>query len=167
MESSANYITTSTIVSSYAGSSFPLNTFSNFAAYVALFDQYRFKKLEVWISPTCSQATPGAPEQGTWVSCTDLDNATPPASYGAVAAGQGSLQTSVLAGHYHKWTPAIAASVYGGAFGAYGSLTNTWVDCASAGVDQYGVKSAFSVSTTAIAFKIIVRALVEFRGITF
>ncbi len=165
-EYSGAFQTTSTVAQVYKGFTFSLSNLSNSSSYTALFDQYRILECECWISPTCSMATPGAPEGGTWLSAIDLDNASTPASYAAVQGASGVMQTSVLCGHYHRWVPCVATNVYAGAFGAYGSVAQPWLDCASTGVEQYGVKAAFSATTTAIAFTIMVRATIQFRGVS-
>lgn len=145
---------------------FALSNLAGFNRYTDLFDQYRVVGAEIWINPSASQSTPGAPEIGTWVSCVDLDDALAPSNYAACSMAQGALQTSVLAAHYHSWVPAVDLALYAGAFTNYGNVQNQWIDCSSSGVYQYGVKYAVSATSTAITFNFILRARVEFRGIS-
>lgn len=165
LDINGGFATTSTVTNTYRGYTLSLSNCANYATYTALFDQYKFLSLEMWIIPSCSMATPGAPEGGLWVSGIDIDDATTPSSYNSVQAMQGVVQTSVLSAHYHKWAPASAISAYGGGFGSYASEEGLWLDSSSAGIEQYGVKAAYTTSTTAITFTYIVRATVAFRGI--
>lgn len=143
-----------------------LSNYAGYANFATLFDQYRFVQIEAWINPPASQATPGTPEIGTWISVVDLDDSGAPASYAACSAAQGAMQTSVLSAHYHRWKPAVDVALYSGAFTSYGNLQDQWIDCSSAGVNQYGLKYAVSATSTAMTFNVIFRATVEFRGIS-
>jgi hypothetical protein len=143
-----------------------LSNYAGYAKYADLFDQYRFVSIEAWINPPASQSTPGAPEIGTWVTTVDLDDSTAPASYAGCSMAQGAMQTSVLSAHYHHFKPSIDVAAYSGVFTSYANLTDQWIDCSSASVNQYGLKYAVSATSTAMTFNVIYRAVVEFRGIS-
>lgn len=165
LEYSATAFTTSTVAPVLNALYTSLTNYSLASSYTALFDQYRFLEIEMWVNPSCSMATPGAPEGGTWVSAVDYDDSSAPASYTALSGKQGAMQTSVLTAHYHKFKPKIALAAYSGAFTSYASAADQWIDCSSNGVAQYGLKFAVSATSTAITFNVIYRARVQFRGI--
>lgn len=166
LEYSVTALTTNLVSTTLGSLLTSLSNYSGYAKFADLFDQYRFVSIEAWINPPASQSTPGAPEIGTWVTTVDLDDSTAPATYAACSMAQGAMQTSVLSAHYHRWKPSIDVAAYSGVFTSYANMTDQWIDCSSASVNQYGLKYAVSATSTAMTFNVIYRAVVEFRGIS-
>lgn len=156
-------INTSASVETLTGLYFALSQFSQGSALAAIFDEYRLAKVEVWVTPITSTSN-GA----MLVTAIDLDNASAPASTTALMAKPGAtvawLANSV--GHYHKFVPRTAIATYNGAFTGYseGPVGN-WIDCASTGVQYYGIKIAAGVDSAVHTVDITVRGHFEFRGI--
>jgi hypothetical protein len=142
-----------------------INQFSSFAA---VFDQYRFTMIEIWLTPS----GPGLAASylnttgGRMYSVTDYDDSNSLATSAAALQYQNVLVTSFTDGHYRRFTPHIAVAAYGGAFTQFKNEVADWIDCASTGVQHYGVK--FCLDTTAGTADVKVdafsRITVEFRN---
>ncbi len=165
LENQATLATSSALAETLVGNRVSLQNFGLYTDFAVLFDQYRFREVEVIIFPSCNTASTAGQEVGYYVTAVDLDNATAPASVASLSSTSGSVQSSVLSAHYHRFKPAIASNVYAGVFGSYGSMTDMWLDTGSTGVEQYGIKAALGITSTAIVFRIMWRAVVEFRGL--
>jgi hypothetical protein len=163
---SATFTTTSTVAVTLPTKVFSLADLPNASTLTAVFDQYRIKLVEIWLTPAATQSTPGAPEIGYWTSVVDLDDGAAAGNYNAVAVKPGAIQSPILVGHYHGFRPKFAQAVYSGAFTSFAQGGDGWVDCSSPTVQFYGVKAATGVSTTAILITAVVRYTVEFRGIS-
>jgi hypothetical protein len=155
--------TTSTIAAVYYGVQFSLNSFVNYTEYTALFDQYRFDEIEAWIEPsTVMSSSVGGTSYYTAV---DLDDGNTPTTSGDVSAKQGALCSDTGTGHYHRWQPHMAVAAYSGAFTSYSNVPAGFIDCASPGVQHYGLKAATSAADGLVrAMDLIVRAKITFRG---
>jgi len=154
--------TTSNVATVFYGNYLTLSSFSGYTEYTSLFDQYRFDEIECWIEPFESQSTVAA-LTGTFVSAVDLDDANAPTNLSNVETKQGAITTNGQAGHYHRWKPHMAVAVYSGAFTSFANAPCGWIDCASNGVQMYGVKAAITATTAAIPYSFIAKALVSFR----
>jgi hypothetical protein len=140
-----------------------LNQFANYSNFTAAFDEYRIVQAEIWFVMTAS-ASNGAMS----ASAVDLDSAAAPSSLQGLIAKPGSCVSLIASGqgHYHRFTPRVAVATYSGAFTSYSEAAPlAWIDCASSSVQHYGAKFALDTDSAAHTCDIIVRAIVEFRGI--
>jgi len=145
----------------YYGFAFSLNGFSGYSAYTALFDQYKFESIEVWIEPTTTNATGG----NLLATCIDLDDANVPTAIQQVADHQQSMVGTGQAGRYTKWEPHVAIAAYGGVtFTSYGNSPPVWIDSGSSTVQHYGYKIAALSPGVVINYQLSVRAVVRFRA---
>jgi hypothetical protein len=160
MSTSYPAFTSSITVPIYNANYVTLNSFTNTAEYVGLFDQYRFVEIEMWIEPETSSSTTIAP---IWWSAVDYDDATIPSSIQSVAGKQSATASSSDAGHYHRFRPHVAVAEYSGSFTSYGNVPSTWADCGSPNIQNFGVKTAVNIDGVARTFQVVVRAIVEFK----
>jgi hypothetical protein len=146
-------------------SSADINQFSQFAA---VFDQYRFTMIEIWLTPSGPACAPSYLNTtgGRMYSVTDYDDSNNLSSSNNALQYQNVLVTSFTDGHYRRFTPHIAVAAYGGAFNQFKNEVADWIDCASTNLQHYGVK--FLVDTTAgtadVKFDAFYRITVEFRN---
>lgn len=159
-------LTTSNVAAVGAGLQFNLAAAPGSATLCALFDQYRIDRVEVWLFGGATQATTGAPENGVWMSAVDLDSGGTPASFNAMQAHSGVVQTSLLSAHYHSFVPQIADAAYSGAFTSFAGSDPVWIDTASSAVQHYGIQAyAGNSTTTGVLITYIARLTCSFRGI--
>jgi len=159
-----DFVTSSTTVPVYTSCYFALGSLANSSAFTGVFDQYKIDRLEVWIVPTANSVPIGAQQYGSYSSCIDYDDANTPPNASAVLDKQTVIQSSMLAGQYHSWKPRFAIAAYSGTFTSYSS-SDGWVDCASPGVQYYGLKMALSISSggAPVNFNLLQRFTVSFR----
>jgi hypothetical protein len=158
-------LNTSTTVPTYLGQYFSLaSSVPNYAAYTAIFDEYKIDEVEVWINPNPISTLAASTVRGLWSSAVDYDDANTPTTVSTVSDKQNSLTTVVDESHYHKWTPKFAVGTYSGTFVSFGSSTG-WLDCASPNVQHYGLKCAFSQTAGGVQFvSLTIRLTISFRG---
>lgn len=158
-----NDFATSITVPTYSSSYFALSSFPAYTAYTALFDEYKFVAIELWVEPSLlMSSTVASVEMAT---CVDIDDANTPASFSDVSDRQGAITSLTGTGHYHRWKPSVAVAMYSGAFTSFGNEPAPWIDCASAGVQHYGFKFATAgADGVARTHHLMVRATIRFRG---
>jgi len=154
-------LTTSVTIPAFAGQSFTIAAFNTANSYLTTFDQYRFDQLEYWLEPIAAQ---GGLVPAAVASCVDLDDATTPTQFVQVENHQGALLAEGGAGRYHKWKPHMAVAVYSGTFTSFANEEASWIDSASPNVQHYGIKVAAGITTAAIGYSYVVRAVVSFRA---
>jgi hypothetical protein len=165
-EYDGSLLTTSNIAAVGAGLQFNLAAAPGASTATAMFDQYRIDRVDVWFFPSANQATTSTMEAGVWCSAVDLDSGGTPASFNAVQAHSGVIQTSILSAHYHSFVPQIADAAYSGAFTSFAGADPVWIDTASSAVQHYGIQAyAGNSTTTGILVTYIARLTVSVRGI--
>jgi len=156
----SNFHTTSAIGAAvFSGRSIVLSDMLQYTEYQSLFDQYKVEQVEAWITPNGAQAE----VSGNVVTCVDLDDVNS-SSVAQVEAHQGSLPGPSSPGRYHCWRPRVAIAAYNGAFAGYANPPAQWLDCASAGIQHYGLKMASGGLASAVVYDLTVRALIKFRN---
>jgi hypothetical protein len=152
---------TSASVPTSSGMNFQLTNCPNASTLVALFDQYRIARLEVWIQP---QSTNNGGHAGMLYSAVDYDAS---ASLTVTAISQLSnvvVGPASTIGHYHNFVPHVAVAAYSGAFSSFANETSPWIDTASSTVQHYGVIISAGVTTDVIPIDGQVRYHLEFRN---
>jgi len=163
MTQQASFLTASATagVPTFASSTFKLSDFVGSASLLAVFDQYRFDQIEVWIESLTPNLTGALPYLTTAV---DLDDANVPTNAGQVQDKMGAVSGFSLGGHYHRFKPHVAISVYSGTFTSFGNAASQWIDNASPNVQHFGVKAAAVSSGTVVTYNITWRAVVSLRA---
>lgn len=155
------FLTTSATVITYATKSFQLSDFNGASSLVTVFDQYRFRQIEVWLEPHTAQ---GSTVYSGLATAVDLDDVGTPTNIGQVSDKQGAIFGSGANGRYHKWLPHMAVAAYAGAFTSYANMPADWIDSNSPGVQHYGFKAASYPTSVANIYDLYVRAVIEFRA---
>jgi hypothetical protein len=154
--------TTSTTIPTFASFQFSVNSLSDNAEYLGLFDQYRIDQVEIYLEPTNAQ---GTTVFGDLVTAVDLDDASTPTSVIGLAGKQGSLCGLGASGRHHVWQPHIALAAYGSSvFASFSNVPATWIDSGSPAVQHYGFKVAADPTPAVVTYNIYTRALVSFRA---
>lgn len=157
-----NYHTTA-IGATFNSYIFALNLMLNNNEYTGLFDEYRVNLVELWLVPITSAQ--GTTIFSTVYSAIDKDDGNIPVNVQTVAAKQDSIICNGGAGIYHRFIPSVADALYAGAFTSFGNVpSNTkWIDCASPGVQHYGVKMAFAGTAGAITYRVSTKMHCTFK----
>lgn len=145
-----NSITSQNTVPTEVDYNFTFADLGNYTYMSALFDQYCILMVEATFRPSCQQA-PAANVGPNFYSVIDWDDSSALATIAAASQYDNTLVTS--ANQEHRRTikyPRFAVSAYAGSFGAYSSTTG-WIDCASTGVQHYGLKVLAAPHTSSYA----------------
>jgi len=157
--------TTSNVAATFGVYTFTAtNTISQFTSLSAVFDQYRIREIEVWISAENNAATISSGSQNLY-SVIDYDDGNALSTVGAALAYSNVVAGPLTQGQYRKWRPHIAVAAYSGVFTSFKNEPANWLDVASAGVQHYGLKLAADITNNAQAIKMLVRVYVQFRNV--
>jgi len=165
-DTQVNLMTTSTTISQAFGTYAALNGLPNATNYTALFDQYRIVQVEVWITPQIGGSGGVLLNAGSLMkTVVDYDNTTTTATQAFFDDFANCHTTGIQSGHYRRYTPHVAVAAYSGAFTSFSNVVAPWIDCASPGVQHYGLKIyADATPLGAIGIDVITRYHVQFRN---
>jgi len=162
---------TSTVMETFTTQGVTLSAFSGYADYTAAFDQFCIQELEYEYLPRLPINDGNAiVNTGVFVSVVDTDDSTVLASVNEALEYPGAKvftatpsKTNQLV---HRFKPRAALAAYQGAFTGYASSSagNQWIDCNSAGVVHYGVKTAATLTSAVCTYDLMITAKISFRG---
>lgn len=153
----------STIANTFLGQVFQLNDLPNYANLTSVFDQYMIEEIECWIVPNGNTSAPASAQGGMIYSSIDYDDGNTPTTLGQVSDHQTTVSSDARAGHYHKWRPQYAVAAFSGTFTSYGAARG-WLDCASPGIEHYGLKVACTTNQVPTAYNVLCRYTIAFRS---
>jgi len=156
---------TSVTLNTGAGRSFTSADITQFASFAAIFDQYRFDVIEVWLMP--NSTTIGANEgAGLLYSAIDYDGV------GVVNPATLAQRTNVAvslhnSGHYHRFRPHVAVATFGGgSFASYKNEASDWLDVASTAINHYGLDACSEPTPIGIqTIDCLCRINISFRNV--
>lgn len=147
------------------GYTFQLNQCVQYTDWVAVYDQYRIVAVEISFSPIYNTITKTVDGQGRLFTCIDYDDAAAPTGPNDVRRFDTCIVTNAYSPVTRRLVPRCADALYSGAFTSYGSSANRWIDCASPGVQHYGVKAWVDPSTSVpTTYSVEIKMYLEFRG---
>jgi len=155
-------VTTSTSTPTYGSFAFTIGYLDQVSSLSAVFDQYKIRMLEVWITPVQSAVTGMSTK---WASVLDFDDSNNLTAYNQAYDYENVVETTLQDGHYRRFEPHIAVATYSGAFTSYGNIVAPWIDFASTGVLHFGVKVAAQTSTTATPLYLTARYHLSVRNV--
>jgi hypothetical protein len=161
-------VTSSASIETFSASGITLNAFTGYGSLTAAFDYYRFDMVEYEFLPRLTINDGVVSNAGVFISVVDFDDITllsstnqalayPNAQVWTGATGKTNLLR-------HRFVPRIAIAAYQGAFSGYANMTKQWVDTGTPGVAHYGVKTAWSVTSTPLSMDLVITATISFRG---
>jgi hypothetical protein len=156
---------------SFGAVSFQLNDLANVSAFTSLYDQYRLVKVEVLMyhNQLYNAADSGNTiKNHLWVAA-DHDDVTAWTSSSQAFQYQDVEHLCFNESGSKTIRPRVALAAYNGTFVGYANMPeSTWLDCATANVQHYGVKyciQASSTSTANTSWKVFFKYFVEFRQV--
>lgn len=158
-------ITSSTSVPTFTGSAYTVGTLDQASTLIALFDQYKIERIEVWMIPRVSTNGIGTGNPGLFHSVIDFDDFNVLGTVAQALDYTNVVMGSGLDGHYRTWVPHVATAAYSGAFTSFANETAPWIDAASASVQHYGLKTAWTVTDLALTMDVVVRLHTAWRNV--
>lgn len=149
----------------YYAYNFQVGNLDQIASFTALFDQYRIRLVEVMFVPRVTVNNATSSNFGLFSSVVDYDDSNALTSVAQAYDYQNCLTSSGLDGHYRKFIPHIAEAAYAGSFTSYANKSAPWIDAASANVQHYGVKTAWTQTDAAYTMDMVVHLHIEWRNL--
>jgi hypothetical protein len=149
-------ITTSLVADTVYGLAFTLSDIGDVASWAAVFDQYRIRLIELWLSPSGATGTPN-----DYVTAFDPNQSATPASFVAVDDYSNSKVSGGTASRYMRFRPGKRIS---NPTAGFMIDYDSWLDTGSTSTPHYGFVSAFKISSTVVQqYTLRARYHVEFR----
>lgn len=162
----ANALVTSTLVSTFVGINFTMNLVDQVAALQAVFDQYRFNEIEVWIIPKGSSDNKESSLMSSLLySVIDYDDSAAPANLAALTDFSNCVVSNIADGHYRHFRPHAAVAAYAGAFNSYVNVESPWIDLNSPAVQHYGIKFGCDITAVNVNIDLIVKLSISVRNL--
>lgn len=151
---------------STAGYEVDFSQFAGGADYLAVFDQYRIREIQVTIRPQMTTAVVGFAAPLVY-SVIDLDDSTPLGT-AAIFREYANCTTTQYETLVRSWKPCISVPAYvtGGAATGAMSVPAPWIDVATINVAHFGFKLGIepnSGGTSSQLLSVDFKALVDFR----
>ena len=159
-------IVSSASVVQLGGVSFKLNQVPTYANWTAVFDKYRFDKVELqFMADGMQDITQSAIIAPVMSTALDFDSDATPASAAEVQRKSRSTMTTGTVSFRRAFVPRVARDVYNGV-----ASTNyeegppaVWLDCASAATPHYGLAYAMGTATnTSFQYRVHARFTISF-----
>jgi hypothetical protein len=161
-------LTSSTSVDTLGSYAFRLTDLPEYASYTTIFDQYRFKRVELIFLPGTQPALPAATLQRapSLYTAIDYDDNGTPASVATVLNYANCRLTPPGRKLVVSFKPHCAIGAYNGTnFSNYANSVNQWMDAASSDVYHYGVKTAMPSNNFISNWQVIAAYTIEFRNV--
>jgi hypothetical protein len=144
--------------------SFQLSDLQGYANFTALYDSYRIKLVEVFFFSTINTTTPASNFANPLIYvAVDFDSA-------AAQIINTILQYDTCEIHDVRqnfslaFRPRVAMAAYNGAFSGYAEgRPDQWLDCASAGIQHYGLVFSQPSTTSVTQMEVVGRYHLEFK----
>jgi 2'-5' RNA ligase len=156
----------STLAPTFSQFSFAFSNLDQYLSLSAVFDQYRIMEIECSFIPHLTVVNTVALYAGMFSTVVDYDDATPLTTVGQANDYQNCLTTGGSIPHKRRFTPHTAVAAYGGGvFTSYTNLTHPWIDTTSPGVNHFGLKTAWTTTSTNAEYDLSVRYRLQFRNV--
>jgi len=140
--------------------SFSLSDLGNAGAFASLFDQYRIREVEVWITPTYQNSS-GGNSAARYATVVDYDNVNT-VNFAGAQEYTNCIIVPATNGVYLKFRPHCGMTIGSNASAA--NVVSQWIDCAVTGVLHYGIKIAAPATNVTYTLNMRYRAHVELRN---
>jgi len=151
-----------TVTPVFFAQAFQLADIDQYVALAAVFDQYKFNSVEVYIEPQTALTSIANP--GKYVSIIDYDDTAALTTVGQALDYSNALVTGGVSSHYRRFVPHMAVGAYSGAlFTGFRNVPADWCDCSSPTIKHYGLKLAFEPTSSITTFDLIFRYHISFK----
>ncbi len=159
------WMNTSASVPTFAVANFVASNVDQIGALTAVFDQYRFARIEAWITPRVTSSNSSSQNVGLLHTVIDFDDSTNLSSVAQANDYTNVVVSSGLDGHYRTFVPHAALAAYSGTFTSYANVEAPWIDAASTGVQHYGIKAACTTTDVTYMYDLVVRIHMQWRNV--
>jgi len=159
-------LTSSSVAPVFSAQNFTFNQFDQVTQLAAVFDQYRFVMIECEFIPGVNDNNVAATNMGLFATVIDYDDATVLSSFNTALDYTNCLVGSGYEAQRRTFIPHTAVAAYAGAFTSFSNVTSPWIDSGSPSVQHYGLKTAWTATTTtAQIMTLLPKVWVQFRNV--
>lgn len=156
--------TTNSSLATFNNVTFAVSAIDQINDLAGVFDQYRIDSVEVHI--TNQNSNFNMANSGRYVTVIDHDDNTNFTLFNTALDYPSALVSGGQSCQYRHFVPRIATAAYSGAFTSFANQKPQWIDMASSNVVHYGLKAAFTgTSTSLIIFDLTVVLHCSFRSV--
>lgn len=157
-----NFLTSSAGSETDIGRPYNIGQIQGISSWLAVFDQYRIKEIEVWITPSSSASS--TVDNFRWLSVVDYDDASTP-SFNGLLQYSNVTDAGRNEAVYRRFTPHITVTMnVAGSSVLAKNQTADWIDSAQPTATHFGIKVAMSSTATTVILAERVRFHLQFRN---
>jgi len=161
----ASALVSSVTVPTFTAQYLTLGLLANSTSYTAAFDQYRFMMVRAEFIPSLNSQDVAGSKSGTLTTVLDYDDATAPSTIAATMEYETKESVAGDATFQRRFVPRTALAAYAGAFTSYANVERQWIDCNSPNVQQYGIKTSWSTTSSVQTYDVVFSVWLQFRAI--
>lgn len=160
----ASNIVTSTTVNTFPSYFFTFSQIADYTELAGVFDQYRIDRVDARIVPAVTENLSSTAVIGRNYSAIDLDDSNAFTSMTDPLDYSNALVWEVNDPMQISFVPHFAYGAFAaGVFSSFANSPPRWIDCASPGVQHYGLKLAMSSVNAAITYTVQFRLHISLR----
>jgi hypothetical protein len=145
------------------GLTLQLSQIQGYAEFTSLFDQYRIAHVDALVIPKSSSV--GTSLASLMYSVIDYDDSAALTAT-SILEYSNMMVTTLESGHRIRFKPHAAVALDGsGVFTSYGNVAAPWIDCASTGVDHFGLKIGTEVTSSSFPIDVYLTVKLQFRNV--
>ncbi len=157
-----NVLTSSAGAETDLARAFTINDIQGISSWLSVFDQYKIKEIELWITPSSSSQT--VVDNFRLLTVIDYDDSVTP-TFNGLLQYSNVTDSGRNEGVYRRWSPHVQVGQ-----ASAGSTVNSrnqvadWTDSATTSTTHYGVKISMTATTTTVVIAFRVRFHIQFRN---
>jgi len=157
-----NILTSSAGAETDVGRLYNINMIQGISSWLSVFDQYKIKEIEVWITP--SSSTQVVSDNFRWLTAIDYDDSSTP-TFNGLLQYSNVTDSGRNEAVYRRFTPHIAVNMnVAGSSIAAKNQKSDWIDSSQPTANHYAIKVSMSSTSTTVVLAERVRFHIQFRN---
>jgi hypothetical protein len=121
--------------------------------------------LEISYIPRSNSNTALTSNEGLFTTVIDYDDATALSTQAQALDYSSALTCEGYLSQRRVFVPHIAVAAYSGTFTSFANEEAPWIDSSSNSVQHYGLKTAWTASTSVCTYDLLIRGWFQFRNV--
>jgi len=136
------------------------------ASFTAVFDQYKIRQIEIWVTPSYNFAA-GMNPNSVYLTVIDYDDSATPSAIGTLLQYSNCIEVSATTGVYRRWVPHVGVMLAQPTSSVQGNANKVapWIDSSTTGVIHNGFKMAVKASSVTSIYNARLRLTIQFRNV--
>jgi len=143
---------------------FTINDIQGVSSWLAVYDQYRIREVEIWLQPVSSTTSVPPVDNFRWLSVVDYDDNVSP-SFNALLQYSNVTDSSRYEAVYRRFRPHVGLSVGTSSSSVVAAnVPSVWIDSGQTGPIHYGFKCSMTSTSTTTVITMRLRFHLQFRN---